>query len=871
VNPGRDRPVEVSSGLPITRLPGSVLAVFAQAVPIPDDWLIQTIVHNLFSSMDCPDWMAACSARRMFQDLRYAIRALWRKPGFALTAILSIALGIGANALIFSQVHGMLLRPLPVPHASEVVTLRSRTPNGTFGSISWPDYLDFRDRDQSFKGVVAYEHIAIGYAPDAATQSTLKTGMLVSGNFFRVLETEPQLGRGFLPDEDRIPGRDAVAVLGYDFWKSEFGGDRSVIGRQIRLGGIEFNVVGVAPEAFTEIDQFVRPAFFLPAAMGPKIASKSELLTDRSARVFTVKARLRPGVSVPAAGAEVAALAAYLERSNPITNRVFGAVVRTEIQTHLDLSPGIPIISGLLFSVVAVLLAIACANVANLMLARGRSRAREIAVRLALGGSRARLIRQLMTESLVIALAGGALGLMIVTMFLEATSNIQVPGEIPIQLNFQLNQWVLWFTIAVSAGCALFFGLAPALQATDADLVPALKTGEADQARKRWFGRSAMVAIQVAGSLMLLVTSAQLFRGIARDIADDPGFRRDHILLMTFDPSMIRYTPAQTDSFYQTLADSARAVPGVASVGLASTIPLSTSLTFETVVPEGYQFPRGQESINAWSSNVDEDFFETLGVRIVQGRGILATDRANTTPVAVVNEVFAKRYLNGNPIGRRLRVGAEWIEVVGVSATGRYFTGTAIEPQAEALFRSYRQHAAPKMTLIVHANGDPVQLAAPLRDMMRSIDANVPVFGVRTMSDLFEQRTVILLHVISRVVGVFGLIGLALALVGLYAVVAWQVAGRTREIGIRMAIGADRLEVVKMILIQAGRMSITGVAIGLALSFAATRVLNKALPPLDPWLFVAVPLALLLTTLLAAAIPSRRAARVDPMVALRQD
>jgi len=820
------------------------------------------------------DWIVACLIRtEMFQDLRYAFRALLNRPGFALTAILSIAMGIGANASIFSQIDALLLRPMPVPHASEVVTLRSRTPSGEFGLVSWPDYVDFRDRSRSFNGLAAYESVSIGYAPNALTQATLRAGMLVSGNFFRVLRTEPNMGRGFLPGEDRVPRRDAVAVLGYDFWKSEFGGDQSIVGQSIRLGGIAFTIVGVAPQSLVEVDQFLRPSFFIPAAMASSlVSSKSDPLTDRSGRTFTVKGRLKGGVTVAAASAEAGALAAALEQANPKTNRAFGAAVRTQLQTHFDSQPGVPIVYGLLFSVVGVLLAIACANVANLMLARGRARAREIAVRLAIGASRGRLIRQLMSESLLIALLGGALGVALVTLFLKATSGVQViPGDIPLQLNFEVNARVLWFTVAVSIASAVLFGLGPALQATRTNLVSTLKTGEADQARQRLFGRSAMVAVQVAGSLVLLVTAAQLIRGIARDIEADPGFRRDHVLLMNFDPATIRYNAAQTSGFYKVLVERARSVPGVKSVALASNIPLSTNFAMDTVVPEGYQFPRGQESVSVWSSAVDENFFGTLAIGILRGRGIQRSDRSDTPQVAVVNEVFAQRYLPGNPIGRRLTVDGERVEVVGVSATGRYFTGTPIEPAAEALFVPFSQHPASKMTLVVETSGDPAAMAAGLRETVRLIDPNVPMFGVRSMRDLFEQRSVALLHLITSAVGVFGLIGLTLALVGLYAVVAWQVAGRTREIGVRMAIGADWLDVVRMILTQACRMSLAGVAAGLVLSFAATRVLNKALPPLDLWIFAAVALGLLLTTLLAASIPARRAARVDPLVALRQD
>jgi predicted permease len=373
---------------------------------------------------------------------------LRQNPGFALTAIVSIGLGIGANATIFSLADGLLFRPLPVRDASRVVTLKSRTPSGTYGNFSYADYADLRDKSRSFDGIVAYQLAPFGFATDAKMQPQLKAGFLVSGNFFPVLGTEPQIGRGFRIEEDRVPGRDAVVVLGHDFWKNEFAADSSILGKSIRINGLDFTVIGVAPESFKGMDQYVRPAFFVPAMMAPKLlASNSEVLSDRADRSFFVKGRLKPGVSLHAADAEVAALAKSLERSFPKTNQSFGAAVRTELQARRDFAQGDVLLINLLFGIVIVALLIACANVANLMLGRGRARAREIAVRLAIGASRGRLVRQLMVESLLIALAGGALGLLIAVFGVEVLSTIQIPSDIPIQLSFQLDGRVLAMTI----------------------------------------------------------------------------------------------------------------------------------------------------------------------------------------------------------------------------------------------------------------------------------------------------------------------------------------------------------------------------------------------------------------------------------------
>ena len=811
----------------------------------------------------------------MLNDFRYAVRTLRHNPGFAATAIFSIALGIGANSSIFSLADGLLLRPLPVPSALQVVTLRSRTPSGTPGNVSYADFVDFRDKNRSFDGLVAFALTRIAFAPDRQVQPELKTGMLVSGNFFRVLHVEPQGGRGFKPEEDQVPGRDAVVVLGHDFWKNQYGSDASVIGRSIRLNGVDFRVIGVAPESFTGMDQYVRPAFFIPAMMAPSLlTSNQDLLTNRGKRSLTVKGRLKSGVSIQAASAEMSALSKSLEQSYPNTNRAFSVMVRTELQTRAEIQQGDVILVSLLFSIVLLVLLIACANVASLIVGRGRARAREISVRLAIGASRSRLVRQLMAESLLIAAAGGALGLVIAQLVVELAGTFQVPGDIPLQFSFQLDQRVLLFTVFVSVACAILFGLIPALQSTKTDLVPALKAGELTQGRKRLLGRNALVVAQVAGSLVLLVMATQLFRGFSYLLKHNPGFRTDHLIMASFDPALVRYSNTQTDQFYKTLLDRTRTLSGVKSAALTFSVPMGTIQDGETVIPEGHQFPRGKESMDVLANIVDSNYFETFGVPVLRGRGFLPTDRADSPRVAVVNEAFARHYFEQNAIGKRIRLkdqNGPWVEVVGVVTTGKYLS--LVEPPTDCLYLPFAQNPEQRMTLLALASGDPASLAAPLRDMVRSLDANMPMFGVRTMGDFFEQRSVKLLHMINSIVGVVGVLGLGLALVGLYAIVAYQVARRTREIGIRMAIGADRTQVMKMILRQAAAIGFTGVGIGVVLCFAGGRALTVALsaPAFDPILFTLVAVALLLTTLLAAAIPARRAAQVDPMLALRQD
>jgi predicted permease len=811
----------------------------------------------------------------MLNDLQYSFRSLRNKPGFALTAIVSIGLGVGANAVIFSFADGVLYRPLPVPDPSRVVNVRTRTPTGAFGGVSYPDYQDLRDHNQSFSGLAASGLMPGAFAITKNEQPRVKYGSMVSANFFSVLQVEPQIGRGFRPSEDEAPGRDAVMVLSYDFWTNEFNSDASVAGRQVRLNGLDFTVIGVAPESFTGPDLFVRPAYYVPVVTAPRLsASNANLLTDRANRGFDLKGRLKPGVSAQAANAEAAALAQSLERSYPATNRAFGGAVRTELQARNDLIPLDQLLVILLFAIVMVALLIACANVANLLLGRGRARAREIAVRLAIGASRPRLIRQLMTESLVIALAGGAMGLLFAQFGVSTLANIQVVSDVPVKIAFELDMRVLWFTLLVSAASALIFGLMPALQATNTDLTPALKTGEPDEARKRWFGRNALVAVQVAFSLVLLVAASQLARGFSYLLEHDPGFRADHRLTMGFDPSLLSYTPQQIEQFYKTLVDQAQALPGVKSAALAYAIPMSVNFVRRTVLPEGYQFPPGKDSLDVTTDIVDRHYFTTLGVPLERGRGFLPTDTADAPRVAVVNAQFARHYLGPDPVGKRFRLNdrnGPWVEVVGVTVTGKYLQ--MFEGPTEYLYLPLSQNPQTEMTLVAETEGDPAAMAHSLQEVVRAIDPNLPVLGVRTMADLIEQRSVKTMHELEGLVATAGLVGLSLALVGLYAVVAFQVSRRRREIGIRIALGAARREVLTMILRQAAGMGLAGVGLGLALSYAASRALtiSLGLPRFDPVLFTIVPLGLLLTTLLAAALPARRAARVDPVVALRQD
>jgi macrolide transport system ATP-binding/permease protein len=826
----------------------------------------------------------------MLKDLRYAFRTLCQKPAFALTAIVSIALAIGANSAIFSFQDAILLRPLAVENPSTLVSVNSRNTTGGYGGFPYPDVVDIREKNSSFDGLIAYRLIPAGVARDEKAQPQFKAGLLVSGNFFDLLGVRPYLGRGFRPDEDQVLGRDAVVVLSYDYWQNELGADASIIGRSIRLGhsgGLDFNVIGVAPESFTGMDLFVRPAFYIPVMMGPKVLGISDdLLKDRSAQAiensFVIKARLRPGISPEAADKDIAALAAALEKTYPDSNRGRRATVRTEMQSRLDFNPILGGVVAAVFGLMVVILLIACANVMNLMLGRGRSRAREIAIQLSLGAGRVRLVRQLMAESLMIAVAGGALGLLLAQAAVDFFSTWELPGDAPLKLGFQLDTRVLLFTLLTSVFSAVLFGLVPAFRCTRSDLVTTLKAGESLESRRRFWGRNVLVAVQIAGSIVLVMTAASMYRNTTRLLKASPGFALDHRLTIRLDSAVAGYTLPQSEQFYRKLVDQAAQLPGIRAAALSSGLPFTTSALMLSVAPEGFELPQGQTGIAARAEIVDENYFDTFGVAILQGRGFLSSDLANSPKVAVVNQAFAERIFGGAAIGKRIRISNDdtWVEVVGVSATAKY--SSVVEPPQRSMYLPFRQHLQARMTLIAQTATDPLTLASSVRELIRSLDPTIPILSVRSMDDLFQRTGTAQIDVFNAIFSSTGIMGFFLSLVGLYAVVSYQVAKRTREIGIRMAIGAERFQVMRMILKQAGIVAGIGMFIGLSLSVALRPALLASLGrpntttggPLagfDPLLFGLVPLSLMVITLVAAAIPARRASRIDPQRALRQE
>jgi predicted permease len=834
----------------------------------------------------------------IFQEIRQASRLLLKNPGLTAIAGLSLAIGIGVNSALFSLTDGLLLRPLAIAQPSHVVTVVSGTNSFTGNGLSYPDYLDFRRNSRSFSangsgspngslsandsGLAAFQFDTVGLAESANVQPQMRMGMLVSDNFFSAMGIEPILGRAFTPDEGKISGRDAIVVLSYDQWVNQFGRDPAILGRNIRLNGIDFKVIGVMPEGFTGMDLYIHPAFYAPLTMIERLGASAanpaaNPLDDRGNRFLQVKGRLGSGATREQAQAELISIARNLEKEYPATNRNHPVLVQTEMQARFQQDPYDSALVTTLMALAGLVLLIACANVANLLLARARSRTREIAIRLAIGAGRWRLLRQLLIESALLSSIGAVLGLGFGYFGIRFFKTIPIPTDLPVSLTIQMDHRVLLFSLFTAVVCTLLFGLAPAWQAVKTDLILALRSaGLTASSRRRTIGRDVLVIGQVALSLVLLVAAGMILDGFRKSMAMNPGFRTDHVMTMQFDTALARYTPEQSRQFYRNLIDRTRALPGVKSATLAEAVPLAPNQGAQTVIPEGYQFPKGQESASEFGEAIDESYFSTMRAPMVRGRVFTASDKAETPAVAIVNEAFAAKYWpNQDAIGKRIRLHdgkGPLVEVVGIAKTSRYLF--IAEPPTPFLYLPFAQQPSSQMAVLVETNDDPATIAAPLRDVVHTLDANMPIYNSRTLSNFYQMRAVSVLLIILELVSAMGLLGLALALVGLYGLISYSVSRRTQEIGVRMALGAGRGSVVKMVLRQGLILSLVGIAIGFAASLGVRGVLTRGLIGLgtsNPAVLILVPLGLLLVTIAACYVPAHRASQVDPIRALRYE
>jgi len=817
-------------------------------------------------------------------NFRFAVRTLAKSPSFALIAIVSLALGIGANTAMFSYVDAVLLRPLPVPDSGRIVEVDSTSPDTRLGRLSYADYVDLRDRTKTLQALACYDFFFAGIAAQVNQVPKYSLDAGVSGNFFSGLRIQPVLGRGFRTDEDTVAGRDLVAVISYHMWDRDFARDRSVLGRRIRVNGSGFTIVGVAPENFTGPQAFVNPDIYIPmhAYQQAVPGASADYLTSRKNRSAVLLGRLTAGASAAEAQSELRIVARGLAAQYPEANRDRTVTVLDYVRARFENSPTDAGLALTLLGITGLVLLIACANVANLLLGRGTARAKEIAIRMAIGAPRAALVRQLLTESLVLAAAGGLAGIGVGYLGVRFLGAIPIPSDFPLSLGLQMDTRLLVFSLVVSLATGVAFGLAPALRATRGDLASSIKASDSGPARISILrglvtGRNVLVTAQLALSVVLLVISADCIRGFQAAWRIDPGFRVDHTLFFSLDPNIQRYDEAKTRDFYKKLTGRLGESGGVTAVSMSSSIPFSTGQTLRKYLAEGAQPRASGDAPRAWSYKVDDHFFPLMETKIVRGRGFDSRDTAKSPRVAVINELLAHKLFGKNdPIGRCFRLdstdGPE-LQIVGLAKQGIYTYWA--EPAQEAVWTPFSQDYSSQMYVEMRTAADPAAFAAMVREQVRALDPDMPIFRISTMATFFRDRAMLGPRLIAQIVTATGVMGLFMAVIGLYGVVAYAVSRRTREIGIRLAIGATPARVMRMVLNQGAVFTAVGLAIGLALAIPMARnvVPNFVVgtKPLGAIVLLGVPALLAAATMAACWIPARRAAKVDPTRALRQE
>ncbi|MBA2341405.1 MAG: ABC transporter permease [Pyrinomonadaceae bacterium] len=803
---------------------------------------------------------------------------LSKRPGFTLVAVTLLALGIGATTAIFSIVNGVLLKPLNYPEPERLVALSETSKEAREMAVAFPTYLDWRAQASVFENMAA--RMPAGGVLTGEGEPERVTGRFVTASFFPTLGVQPQAGRFFTPDEDQ-PGAERVIVLSYGLWQSRYGGDREVTGRSIQYNGEKWTVVGVMP---AELDFYgqnnLNNQFFIP--LGHLAAQ--EFMHDRNSHVVFVTARMKSGVGLERARAEMGTIAARLGAQYPASNAGNGVALRSLLDDHVGAAK--PALLMLTVAVGLVLL-IACANVANLLLARGASRRKEIALRMALGAGRWRIIRQLLTESLLLSLAGGTLGLLLAMWIVDLLVKLS-PEGLPRLENITLNVTVLGFAFFVSLLTGIIFGLTPALQISKVNLNHALKAGgltfSGDAGGRRL--RAALVVSEVALSLMLLVGAGLLVKSFWRLMQVEPGFDASNILTLRLRLSDAKYPEAaQSMAFLREAAQRIEALPGVRQVSLTTGFPFGRA-SENSYLLEGEPEPQhpGERS-QAYSQSVSENYRQTLGITLLAGRDLNASDRTDAPAVVIVDDEFVRRHFPNSPpdaaLGKRLRYGGEgepWREIVGVVGHVRQY-GLDEEGRPE-IYRPWTQ-INPKwiadymraMDLVIKTSDEPSSLVAAIRREVQSLDRDQPLGNVRTLESLMAEA-VAPRRFSLLVLGVFALIALLLSAVGLYGVLSYVVTQRTREIGVRMALGAQTRDVLKLIISQGIRLALAGVGLGLLAAFAFTRLMSSLLfgvSASDPLTFVGIAALLMFVALLSCWLPARRATKVDPIIALRYE
>lgn len=809
---------------------------------------------------------------KLLQDIRFGFRQLMKQPGFAVLAITSMALGIGANTSIFSLVDTALLRPLAVKEPSRLMELYGTINNGAEWSLqSYPNYKDYRDRNTVFSGLFIYRVVVSGLTVNNTSQRVW--GYLVSGNYFDVLGVKPMLGRAFLPEEDQTADSHPVAVISYNCWQRRFAGDPEIVGKSVEFNSRPFTIIGVAPKGFIGTEVAYDPEMFIPVMMAKTIEPGSTWLERRdSNNLFTV-GRLKPGVSFEQAKAELATLTAQLAKDYP-ENVGRGIQLGKPGLFIPDIANSVFAFTGVLAAIGCLVILLACVNLANLLLARATERRREIAVRLAVGASRQRLVRQLLTESLLISLGGGTAGVFLAAAINTAVRNIRLPSDITLLFDLRTDWRVLTFALVLSIATGILFSLIPALQSSKPQLVPALKDESSMAGFRRSNLRNLLVIAQVGLSLVLLISAGLIVRSLQAAQKMRPGFNPEKAVAISFDVSLGGYDEVRGRAFQKQVLERARALSQVEYAALTDNLPLGLNYNSSSIYVEGTEFKGASTLPIAIPIESTPGYFDAMGIPL-RGRDFRDDENKKESRVAIVNETFVKKLLNGqDPIGRRFN----WhgpkdplFEIIGVVPDGKY-NSLGEDPRPALYTPLYRDYTG-MVTLVARTRADPRQVLGSLRTIVQELDPSISVYAAKTLKEhmgtsLFPARMA------AIALGSFGVLALILAAVGIYGVMSHVVAGRTREIGLRMALGAQLSDVQKLILKQGMFLAGTGSLCGLLLALGGTRMMKSLLYGVstsDPVTFSSVAFLLAGIAFLACWVPARRASRVEPMTALRAE